>query len=1066
MEKPKVEPSPPPEDQSYRLPTSPTPASIGVRLVLVTLPLLGGGLAEALGKPFVTWAFAHPGTAVPVLLVYVTLVLMAGTLRKVWERLEPALVDSLVSGVLGAAAALRARLLNPLSRYRRRYLHQIRLEHRNCNVRGLRIQSAYALRLADVFVELRIAPNNAQRASLHLLGGKELPEHRPIWSFIQQLAKEEGQALVLLGPPGSGKTTLLQNVALTLAMDQQRRHRVNADIPLLLFLRNHVDDITGNRPMSLGALAEKAFTGRPGLPPPPPGWFEEQLVKGRCIVLLDGLDEVGDEDKRRRVAAWTDTQIAAYSRSLFLLTARPMGYRAAPLNHAHVLEVLPFGREQVRRFVHNWYLANESMRAGGQIDEGVRQTAETQAQDLLARLRSSPALGDLTRNPLLVTMLATVHSHRNALPGGRVELYAEIADVLLGHWQRAKGIQQSLSVGQLREALEPLSAQMMLEGVRELRGAEVLAVIQDPLAAIGVTGEGVTTFLPTLQSKSGLLLELKPDFWGFAHLSFQEYFAACFFRKQSAALDWKTVVQDSWWHETLRLYAAQGDATALLQACLKLDTVEALTLASECLEEAQRLEPTLRATAEQRLVDALESADGYRRRLAAETLLNRRLRSFVSMDEERAIDPTYVTCAEYELFLNEAGLGDEHRRPSSWRSGGVPLGPAQAPLVGVPLKEAVTFVEWLNRRQGGEAVFRLPTSEEAARSPAVGVSRVGSWCSYGVEYRCVGLTESEEKSLMVTVRGLSTLPLPDPSTSLPPLPRARDPDSTIDLGFPRTPDGSGNVQVDLYHDIAFALLSRSIARSHDIVYELARTRPRARVLTSEDDRDRAGMPEHDLARAVAVAAKLYQVLNQSVDPSLDFALVSYLPRALDLTLVLDLARDPAVLVALAGAITRDLATDLVGEYGPIPNLDVALAPAANRARSDTTVPFDAHVTRPLVEELRSTLRGQKGRMVVLVEDLLDVAGARTDLERRQRFGRYGAHVAEYLWHEQKALARVEGRRKALRWFQRVTPRERMIHDNTENLLRLHWWYVIFLARLEGKLPAWEGIRLVRERRIW
>ncbi|MGK3962780.1 NACHT domain-containing NTPase [Sorangium sp. So ce1667] len=437
----------PPEDRSYRLPASPAPGWIGLRLVLALFPFVGGGVAAALDKQLVTEALENSSTVIPLLLVYEAVVLMAGIWRKVWARLEPAVVDMLVGCVLGVAGALRTRLLNLLSRYRRHYLRQLLLEHRNCNVRGLRIQGAYALRLADVFVELRIAPNNAQRATLHLLGGTERSDHRSIWRFIQQTAKEEGQALAILGAPGSGKTTLLQSVALALAANQQRRHRVRAAVPLLLFLRNHVDDIAGERPLSLGALADRAFRGRPGLPPPPPGWFEEQLVRGESIVLLDGLDEAGDEDKRRRVAAWTDAQISAYPRSLFLLTARPMGYRTAPLERAHVLEVLPFGAEQVRRFVHNWYLANEIMRAGGQVDEGVRQMAEAQANDLLARLRSSPSLGDLTRNPLLVTMLATVHSQRNALPGGRVELYGEIADVLLGHWQRAKGIQQPLSVG-------------------------------------------------------------------------------------------------------------------------------------------------------------------------------------------------------------------------------------------------------------------------------------------------------------------------------------------------------------------------------------------------------------------------------------------------------------------------------------------------------------------------------------------------------------------------------------------------------------------------------------------
>lgn len=110
-----------------------------------------------------------------------------------------------------------------------------------------------------------------------------------------------------------------------------------------------------------------------------------------------------------------------------------------------MLEVLPFSAEQMRKFVFNWYWADELISAGKR-DEGVRQRAEAGARDLLQRLSSQSNLNALTVNPLLLTMIATVHRYRGALPGRRVGLYTEICDVLLGHWREAKGMQDPLAL--------------------------------------------------------------------------------------------------------------------------------------------------------------------------------------------------------------------------------------------------------------------------------------------------------------------------------------------------------------------------------------------------------------------------------------------------------------------------------------------------------------------------------------------------------------------------------------------------------------------------------------------
>ena len=59
--------------------------------------------------------------------------------------------------------------------------------------------------------------------------------------------------------------------------------------------------------------------------------FIHQLETGKAIVMVDGLDEVADAGARQKVVEWVDRHMRAYSRCSFILTSRPGGYRANPL---------------------------------------------------------------------------------------------------------------------------------------------------------------------------------------------------------------------------------------------------------------------------------------------------------------------------------------------------------------------------------------------------------------------------------------------------------------------------------------------------------------------------------------------------------------------------------------------------------------------------------------------------------------------------------------------------------------------------------------------------------------
>ena len=103
--------------------------------------------------------------------------------------------------------------------------------------------------------------------------------------------------------------------------------------------------------------------------------------------------------------------------------------------------------------------------------------------------------------------------------------------------------------------------------MREISYTEAQKVITPALILVDSQMKSAD-FLKLVENTSGLFLERNPDSYGFAHLTFQEYLAAVYIKEEGLEQDLVTQVVNSWWHETIRLYCAQSDATALIQACL------------------------------------------------------------------------------------------------------------------------------------------------------------------------------------------------------------------------------------------------------------------------------------------------------------------------------------------------------------------------------------------------------------------------------------------------------------------------------------------------------------------
>lgn len=838
---------------------------------------------------------------------------------KVWDKMETQYVDAVAKWASPTLEAL-------ITRYTTRYRRAIHFQHRTFDVKGLNTQGAVSLELDQVFVQLALNPEDPNNISSNPLRkpGNVAKQRREIWDFLKN---SNFRHLVILGAPGSGKTTLLKHVAIALA--GPRKQRPIKLLPALLYLRDlqtSIPDLT---------LAQAIRNSLPKRFQAPPGWVEKQLEANQFLVLLDGLDEVAEPAARNRTAEWVERQMKEYNETRFLITSRPKGYLSNPIQGVTVLDTKPFTWPQVEQFANNWYLATETVRAGKR-DPGVEMEAMNGAKDLLRRLGSNAALTELAVNPLLLTMITTVHKECHSLPGRRVELYDEIFEVFLGKRKASKGLVLDLTPAQKRRVLEPLAWEMMVSNLRVIPSSDAEKAMSQ---ALSLVDPGIKTeqFLANVRDDSGLVIEQESGRYAFAHLTFQEYLASTHAKSKSLQTDLLEHVNDPWWAETIRLYSAQNNASAILTACVNgpTPTVEAMALAIDCREEALEVDPTVRQIVEDVVMKGLESNEDRRRKIAAEVQLLRYIKGMTRVSEDQHCSSELVPNAIYELFLREQPGYSFH-----WPNDRFPVGEALQPVHGIKFEEAIVFSEWLTEK---EPSWRFEIPKEPL------THQLG--CYWVREARTARSHDLPPQWRAVAIENLRSSPLDV---------RNADLDLSRYLGFDFKTAFGFDLDLDRAPDLDLARhLARDLDRARDLDLILDRARDldlaRARALALDLagaralafglEREIAGALERDLAgaRDLAHALDRSRVLGHALDSFLDsdlhhardvaFDLVSLLPRNLKALEIAGLIGKASASLMKPGSETAkklseivvSLYVELLEEKGEIPRRPVGIA---------------------------------------------------------------------------------------------------------------------------------------------
>jgi len=330
----------------------------------------------------------------------------------------------------GERRAIRAGSFNPATLTT--YLNDVIAETDRIQLRGISSGSRAGRKAASYGIEALYTP-------LRTVGSARSEQHLvPDRIELKELLSVQ-QRLLLVGKPGAGKTTFLKLITCVLAKDVRGLEDVNHR-PGRSFHLGLSPDREPPVPVFIRLASLSNLMGRDDVDRSSVQWIRRFLEQGhdsataraliglleekRAALLLDGLDEVGDEGLRARLLDLVAKVVQRWSGNLIVITSRPHGYgEVSDLSTISTAVIDDFQKPEITEFIRRWVRAWD---AGEEVPRGVAYRRELEE----AIVDSTP-IRRMASNPVMLTCLCVVHWNENRLPEGKADLLAAVLRWLL-----------------------------------------------------------------------------------------------------------------------------------------------------------------------------------------------------------------------------------------------------------------------------------------------------------------------------------------------------------------------------------------------------------------------------------------------------------------------------------------------------------------------------------------------------------------------------------------------------------------------------------------------------------
>jgi hypothetical protein len=476
------------------------------------------------------------------------------------------------------------------------------------------------LKTVDKFAKLLRSQVAALRAKMRLahLGRRAGVEYvdlhvDPVFHFPEEdesrsagEAIEQYQRVVILGDPGAGKSTFAAKLAHDLADDALLG--MEGRVPFLVVAREHAEALrTTRRPLSalLEDVAKAPYNVTPSVDD-----LEYLLLSGTAFVIIDGIDELGGTEARRRLAELVEAFAHHYPLVNIVITSRVVGYDEAALDRDLFpdIRIAPFTDEQVSDYARRWFTLEEDRDLAGSF------------------LTESEGIPDLRSNPLVLSLLCSLYETKHYIPVNRTQIYENCAELLFERWDQSREMSVPMRFGtHLRPAVARLAWLMFTDPsgsqVFTRRQAVALLVeymLEERFDDWNSAASAANEFLDYCAGRAWLLTEMGVSggerVYGFTHRTFLEYFTAVHMVRQGPSPQqvWDQLrdrVPDASWNTVAHLAINRldrdcaGGASGFLELMLDASATDAshratyLGFGAEIADEIGLRTPTLRRLA-------------------------------------------------------------------------------------------------------------------------------------------------------------------------------------------------------------------------------------------------------------------------------------------------------------------------------------------------------------------------------------------------------------------------------------------------------------------------------------
>jgi hypothetical protein len=381
-------------------------------------------------------------------------------------------------------------------------------------------------------------------------------QQRPV--EVSQL--EQFSRVCITGPAGAGKTTLLRYCIRRIA--DHALEGYEKVYPVYLQLRNiaaggHLAEYI---PRYLASLGGNALSSE----------FHSYCERGQFLFAFDGLDEVSAES-RADVIADLFALVEKFPRCQFYVSTRWGVLDDLGTTFTNI-EIQPFDDNRILELAYYKLPAREMWRG------------------FVERVKEEPAVRNIVRNPLILTLLMCRYARNEFSPHAVTEAIGSVINALVDDWDCVRGVSRSaahvLSPGTKLLILKSIASSLDDRGSSKFQ----LSDIEGKIGAL-LPGRSVEEVLNRLCVDTSIIRRLDDGCWYFAHRCIQEFLSSAF-RVDRLPAEVEKILNDrlkrrySASKDKLRyLFGLANDADDLLQGALRLASgnMGALLIVTEVL---------------------------------------------------------------------------------------------------------------------------------------------------------------------------------------------------------------------------------------------------------------------------------------------------------------------------------------------------------------------------------------------------------------------------------------------------------------------------------------------------